>query len=248
MLNHLPEVIIKNCDQPPFFTLLLDLASREPERLAEWSCAFSEAGLRSPAVANSFVASSVRLWTAQAQLVDRDHRWFKYGMIERTPYTECVSVACSRNETSGSFPLISALSGIRAPGNDPSTLSVICINLAFVLLVPMFLTFIRFSYSVDPIHVHLQVWSLTGALLVLEMVSIGSVLVMYGRRAIYLNILSLPSITKSFFQRFGMSISGVHLSQRPSPLLLMGRRQAAHISQYNYNRQQFTGRTTSDVT
>jgi hypothetical protein len=97
MLTELPNVIIKNCDQPPFLTLVMDLASQQRERLPLWSCILAEAGLRSAATANALDRSSVNFWTADADKIKRSRQWFCADGIRRTPYSECLTVACNFN-------------------------------------------------------------------------------------------------------------------------------------------------------
>jgi hypothetical protein len=248
MLDQLPDVIIKNCDQPPFFTLLLDLASREPRRLFQWSCALSEAGLRSPAVANLFVASSVTLWAAQAELVDRRHRWFGRLMVNRTPYTECVSVACSANETTESFPLVYGYA-IRGPGNDWSILSMVCLNILFITAFGIF-TFKLFSkpsFSFTPNFFggedgRLSTFYFMIVTLVLEVLAISSAIIATGRREVYRNILSLPN-TKAETSSFIISKFTPFLTRitRLYPLF-MGRHRMSQILQYTHTRRVLVSR------
>ena len=115
MMRELPHVVIKNCDQPPFLTLLLEQASREPERITEWSCALAEAGLRSSAAANALTRSNVSLWTTRANEVAKRCRWHNSLVAQRSPYLECLSVACGADEKNWNFPLVEAIRRIKAP-------------------------------------------------------------------------------------------------------------------------------------
>jgi hypothetical protein len=119
MLSQLPQVIIKHCDQPPFLTLLLDLALRQQDRLRTWTYIFAEAGLRSRAVANALSQSHLTLWAERATKVNREFQWFG-RTVPKTPYTECVSVACSGESVQDlrNSPLVRQLRHIRGPRCD----------------------------------------------------------------------------------------------------------------------------------
>jgi hypothetical protein len=195
ILNELTLMIIRNCDQPPFLTLLLDLASREPERLPRWSCAFAEAGLRSPAVGDSLKRSPVTLWATQAEQVKRHHRWFGRGMVRRSTYTECVSVACSTVDARGPFSLVSALSEIKGPGSDLSWplafSSILWIGIPLVASLAMIGFFDSERMLYRPLHTDL----LNGTIFV-GIAEIGIFWIFFivqQRRRVYLRLLSLTT-------------------------------------------------------
>jgi NACHT domain len=195
ILNELTLMIIRNCDQPPFLTLLLDLASREPERLPRWSCAFAEAGLRSPAVGDSLKRSPVTLWATQAEQVKRHHRWFGRGMAQRSTYTECVSVACSAVDTRGPFSLVSALSEIKGPGSDLSWRiafsSILWLGIPLVVTLGMMGFFDSERMLYGPLHGDLLIGTIFIG--IAECVTFLNFFIVGARLRVYHRLLSLTT-------------------------------------------------------
>jgi hypothetical protein len=89
-----PEVVIKNCDQPPFLALVIDQSNREPDRAALWLSLIAEAGLRSRVVARILDerAPDDALDSSINQLPNNTH-WFLRSFLRKTYYTQIVTIA-----------------------------------------------------------------------------------------------------------------------------------------------------------
>jgi hypothetical protein len=112
------EIVIANCDQAPFFALLRDQASREPERVRSWAKLFAEAGLRSRLVAVMMSRSGhIESWSNVVVGIPRNKRWFSPPHIPLTFYTQCISVAMATGVgDASSFPMSTRLCNIPSPG------------------------------------------------------------------------------------------------------------------------------------
>src|SRR5262249_43053376 len=97
--SKLPELVIEHCDQPVFLALMRERAKAEPERMEMWACLFTEAALRSRAVAASLChLESIPEWSRRAVNVKRDKAWFTFG-IARNFLTECFTIAYNSQES-----------------------------------------------------------------------------------------------------------------------------------------------------
>jgi hypothetical protein len=219
---------------------LLDLASREPERLSTWSCAIAEAGLGSPAVANSLARSSVTLWAAQAEQVKKEHRWFRERIVKRTPYTECVSIACNSFVKTGQFPLVEQLRTIRSPGND-RIVQVISLTTLVMIVLTVLMAYI--TNFIETPHLHwLIILIITISLILAEITFILAIRTQMARKNAYLYLISLSAEEdKTFDLRYLKVLYFVFTAntQMPETLnrLFVGRRQVDIILRYLKTRQ-----------
>ncbi len=117
LLDNLPTVIVQNCDQPPFFALVLERAIQDQARFMQWTCAIAESALSSKAAGALLWNASERPWLSLADLAPSRVRWFKAGLLKRNSLTECLTVACQTQFGHESFPLLSQVQKIRPPGS-----------------------------------------------------------------------------------------------------------------------------------
>lgn len=93
-----PEIIIDHCDQVPFFTLVLDQALEDEERIGMWSALLTEAGLRSRVVSDSMIKMPIKLkWQAYVEKVPKKQRWIGNGFFKACFYTQCLTIALGLN-------------------------------------------------------------------------------------------------------------------------------------------------------
>jgi hypothetical protein len=113
-----PQIVIKHCDQPPFLALITEQSNREPERGQMWARLIAEAGLRSRLVAETLhELTPAATWENLVSRVPRQELWFLHGIVERSYYTELVTIASSSPDENSHLPLLSVLSDIPPPGS-----------------------------------------------------------------------------------------------------------------------------------
>ena len=117
LANDFPDVVLNNCDQGPFFALLLEHALQDQARASAWACLFAEAGLRSQAVAEAMAAMlEQENWRSLAQAVPRQFSWLNTKLISNSFYTQCLTIANSSNQVRLSdLPVQRALFNVVAP-------------------------------------------------------------------------------------------------------------------------------------
>ncbi len=117
LANDFPEVVLKNCDQGPFFALLLEHALQDQECAYAWACLFAEAGWRSQAVADALAAMPEQdNWRGLAQAVPRQFSWLDTKLISNSFYTQCLTIANGPNQTSQlNLPVLHAVRQVSAP-------------------------------------------------------------------------------------------------------------------------------------
>lgn len=110
-----PPVVINNCDQFPFFSLIKEQALREPGRLRLWFSLLSEAALRSPVVAR-WLHETPRVHTLDDSLNDTPRRqaWCRAAKLKKSFYGQVLTMASG--ESSSAFLLVSYLKRIPPPG------------------------------------------------------------------------------------------------------------------------------------
>jgi hypothetical protein len=110
-----PPVIINNCDQFPFFSLIKEQALREPGRLRLWSSLLSEAALRSPVVAK-WLYETPRVHALDDSLNDtpRHQAWCRAAKLKKSFYGQVLTMASG--ESRPASLLVSYLKRIPPPG------------------------------------------------------------------------------------------------------------------------------------
>ena len=93
----IPEVVIENCDQPPFLAIALERASRDQDNLPVWACLFAEAGLRSAAVASTLATRELPIWRQVASKIDHEKWWSFSNVVQSSFYTDCLVIARELN-------------------------------------------------------------------------------------------------------------------------------------------------------
>lgn len=94
MAEDFPLIVITKCDQLPFFSLVMEQALREPERIRLWASLLAEAALRSPVVAHWLgKAPSVDSLDSYCNDAERHESWFRYPRLKKTLYGQFLTVA-----------------------------------------------------------------------------------------------------------------------------------------------------------
>jgi hypothetical protein len=140
-----PEVVIKNCDQPPFFALVREQAAKDPDRVNLWMSLLAEAGLRSRVVAYSLNQMQPdETLDAVLRGVSRRHYWFAANLLPRTYYTQAITVAVTAKIDSIHFAFLQLLSELPSPGQrrGRSDLAMWSLRLVLVLMLSTYLVFI----------------------------------------------------------------------------------------------------------
>jgi hypothetical protein len=152
------EIIISNCDQMPFFALLRDQASREPERLRLWSQLFAESGLRYRVVSETLSRSAlIHSWLSAVEKIPRKTRWFHWPELPLTFYTQCVSLAMGAPKAElSSLPMLNRLANLPAPGSFYPTWIV------GVLLSGVFVAFLGIGVFAVIVTAARSIWEMQG--------------------------------------------------------------------------------------
>jgi hypothetical protein len=145
LAQNFPEVIISNCDQAPFFALIRDQAMSEMHRVGLWASLLCEAALNSLFVARMMmkVPAEARLDPVLERLPKRI-RWYKGSGIERSFYTQLLSIAGGESSRPPETPKLNLLRRLPAPGCkivwSPLVCSGMMLLLAIMLALFTFLT------------------------------------------------------------------------------------------------------------
>ena len=116
LAENFPEIVISNCDQPPFFALVLEQMERETGRLELWSSLLCEAALRSRAVAHQLnTVGSWRSLSDRLKRITAKRRW-ALGSRE-TLYTKCLSIATGTKSSSPAARILHLVRQLPAPGS-----------------------------------------------------------------------------------------------------------------------------------
>jgi GTPase SAR1 family protein len=96
LAENFPEIIVKHCDQAPFFALVCEQAVRDKTRIGRWASLLAESGLQSSVVADWLSQKSEEpKWIPTVEAIPWKKRWFQGR--NRSFYTQCLTVAA--NET-----------------------------------------------------------------------------------------------------------------------------------------------------
>jgi len=141
LVDRFPEIIIKNCDQRPFFAQVCAYAEKENERVRSWCELLCEAALGSKLVSKMIQERNpIELWDEEIKQIPSDKLWYKNGLINRTYFTQCLSIALQSNSLKNDgLPLLNILVKIKSPGSFwvPKVLPDILLMLGLPLMVTM---------------------------------------------------------------------------------------------------------------
>lgn len=113
-----PEVIVKNCDQPPFLALITEQSNREAGRGSTWASLMAEAGLRSRVVAEALQdLPPASEWDSLVSHLPRYKLWFLDHVIAKSYYTQIITIAAGKDTDQPSLPFLSVLTNVPAPGS-----------------------------------------------------------------------------------------------------------------------------------
>jgi len=111
-----PQVIVRNCDQRPFFEMVKQQAMDDARRVHTWTTIFAEAALRSRVVATQMHALAP--WTVWHNAVSRvgvRQRWWHPRLLKRSLLTECLSIATTNPTIIPEFVLTRELQHVPPP-------------------------------------------------------------------------------------------------------------------------------------
>ena len=117
-----PEIIITNCDQAPFLSLVTGKMLSEPDRPEVWAAPLVEAALNSRLVARSLRNTALDRGSLGAivAVIPSHLRWDILGLTSKSLYTQIVSLAVTSTalrEYSRVYPRLYVLSRTPAPGS-----------------------------------------------------------------------------------------------------------------------------------
>ncbi len=117
LIHDYPQVVLQNCDQRPFFALMLDHAWQNPADAQAWATLFAEAALRSQAVADEMAAMpQAPEWQALAMAVPKQASWLNTKLIDNNLLTQCLTIACQAQVAiDPGFALVQVLRRTPAP-------------------------------------------------------------------------------------------------------------------------------------
>lgn len=119
LASEFPQVVISNCDQTPFFSLVVRRALNDQPRLELWSALLAEAALRSRAVASTMdkMPANDELRIAIAKIAPKE-RWFASPLVSCTFYTQVLTLAMSSDmKVKAPYRLLVLLRHAAAPGS-----------------------------------------------------------------------------------------------------------------------------------
>lgn len=184
-----PEVVIRNCDQPPFLALLKEQADNEPEREALWASLLTEAALRSPVVARALhdFAPSNRLGKTIAK-ISGNAKWFVPGIVEESYYSQIITITMATHVDSSVFRMSSIIQGLRAPGCYKMSARLDLLNPVLLAMVAMVMIVLSKLNVQNRIWVNLGLVVGTAALCVMLLISR---VYFVGRKSAYRQVLNL---------------------------------------------------------
>lgn len=112
--ERMPEIVIQNCDQPPFFALVRQRATEAPT--SRWIHLLAESALRYSVVAVWLrTAEGIPQWQEITRKLPQRQRWYCKTLCRETPLTQCITLAVNCRTGNAGLSLISCLRRIPAP-------------------------------------------------------------------------------------------------------------------------------------
>lgn len=114
------EIVISNCDQRPFYSLVRGRALHETHRADLWASLLAEAAIRSLIVAKWLDAEEPPSeWTKLVREIPAEKRWWKSSIWSESFLTNCLSLALQRPMAlgEGKLPMLDLISSVPAPGS-----------------------------------------------------------------------------------------------------------------------------------
>jgi len=151
---HFPEIIISNCDQPPFLALVREQVLHEMDRIDAWAPLLTEAGLRSRIVATTLMNSraDTRLDIVIGKL-PKTARWFYGSRLPKTLYTQLITIACRIPRKVEQTKMLHSLQTLPPPGtiNAQSRREILFMAAFFSCVAALMLTFLFWGYHFPPL-------------------------------------------------------------------------------------------------
>jgi hypothetical protein len=95
LVEEVPQLIIENCQEPPFLALVVSHSIRDSKHRDRWCAILSEAGLRFKVVAVSLQAlPPAAEWDQRIASAPRRTRWSSIAPSGRSMYTDCLTWRC----------------------------------------------------------------------------------------------------------------------------------------------------------
>ncbi|HJW40321.1 MAG TPA: NACHT domain-containing protein [Rhizomicrobium sp.] len=106
VLRQAPQMIITNCDQPPFLAIALERSQTIDNDRAEWAQLFSEASLRSTAVAFALSELNDASWSKIARSAPVESRWFLKPVFPESILTDFLTITCAAKIDKTDTPVV----------------------------------------------------------------------------------------------------------------------------------------------
>lgn len=114
-----PDIVVTNCDQAPFFALIRERMLHEPNRIELWASLMCESALQSRAVANLMHnLEPLEALSEYVEKVPKTQSWFHAKFIKRSLYTQCLTIAVSKDyDRNMGVTILALFRHIKAPGS-----------------------------------------------------------------------------------------------------------------------------------
>jgi hypothetical protein len=223
-----PEIIIDNCDQIPFLSLIVDKLLSDLERPLAWVAPLAEAGLGSRPVAG-FLSSKAADVGAIADLltvIPAKNRWDAKRTTGNSLYTQILTLAVNSPSPPARFEprfkRLQILRELRPPrGLRWRELSlIVSAALVFALAVCLGVTEPRLlNLPIGATHLKLELWGLLGALL-FTLMFYGYLARIYSTRTYYrllINVKAGRSLFLEFLYPVLLLFFAFRFSRPPTP-------------------------------
>ena len=116
-----PDLIVESCVERPVLALACTRSTEEIERIELWAAILAEAGLRYRFAAIALTDfQSPEEGRSITQEFPRGHRWLGLGGVKSTFYGDCLTLACTQNQTldrAETFPRVAILKNVKPSGS-----------------------------------------------------------------------------------------------------------------------------------
>jgi hypothetical protein len=205
-----PEVIIANCDQIPFLSLVIAKMLSESDRLAVWAAPVAEAALGSRLVSGSLDAASADQGTIGLLLKElpSSQRWDEKGLTGETLYTQILTLAMlfrsSAAPSSFQYQRLETIGEARPPGSLHWRPLFLASTLALCLLATLtfYVVVVLSSYS-SYYRAHSWLKILQSALIIFSLYC--AVFRMAAVKVFYLSLINVLSSAAQPFPAMNLS-------------------------------------------
>lgn len=98
LVNDFPELIISNCDQPPFLALVIEKTLSDLQNIGLWATLLSEAALRSRVVVQQLVETKPSPLLEQFVSLIPNHNKLQLGDLPKSFYRQIITIAGNPSE------------------------------------------------------------------------------------------------------------------------------------------------------